>query len=445
MHLPSIKHHVGFVVFACLITGLLVGLGLAFGQFAGTSEVAISVYLLLAFSVAWAAVAIISSRFTDQPQRWAAVPAAVLALLAAVLLIWPGLYTEAFIGWLWPIALLVLLAWMVVQSRRHLHSPVRAWLLYPAFVVFGFAALGGAYETVQESLNPLAEKMPGERVDVGGHQMHLHCSGSGSPTVVLDAGLGGASLDWSLVQPSLAEASQVCSYDRAGMGWSDPGSQPRSPEQIARELHVLLANAGISPPYVLVGHSLAGKNVRMFAQEHPAEVVGMVLVDARSEYVDDRTSDTKESIERRAAHLQAWGYGVADRIGIARIVGASLLGTPSSMPGETRRTIALLTTASPGRNTAADEFMERSTSDEALRAGPSLGNRPLIVLAASKNMEDVAYWPEGQQAQAALSSAGRLIVVEDSSHYIHWDHPDEVIDAVQVVIAMAPRGGADGR
>jgi len=445
MRLPSIRHHVGFVIFACLTTGLALGLGLAFGQFAGTSEVAISVYLLLAFSVAWAAVAIISTRFTDQPQRWAAVPALLLALLAAILLVWPGIYTEPFIGWLWPIALLALLAWMVVQSRTYLHSPVRAWLLYPAVGVLSLVALGGACETVQESLNPLADQMPGERIDVGGYQMHLYCSGSGSPTVVLDAGLGGASLDWSLVQPSLAETSQVCSYDRAGMGWSDPGPQPRSPEQLAKELHVLLTNAGISPPYVLVGHSLAGKNVRMFAQEHPDEVVGMVLVDARSEYVDDRTSDTKERIERRAAHLQAWAYGVADRIGIARFAGASLLGTPPSMPGETRRTIALLTTASPGRNTAADEFMERSTSDEKLRAGPLLGNRPLIVLAASENWEGLAYWSEGQQAQAALSSAGRLIVVEDSSHYIHWDHPDEVIDAVQAVITMAPRGGADGR
>jgi pimeloyl-ACP methyl ester carboxylesterase len=93
---------------------------------------------------------------------------------------------------------------------------------------------------------------------------------------------------------------------------------------VAKELHVLLTNAGISPPYVLVGHSLGGKNVRMFALEHPDEVAGMVLVDARSEYVDDRLSSSEKSMQTRAANLQAWGFGVARRIGLARIAGASL-------------------------------------------------------------------------------------------------------------------------
>jgi pimeloyl-ACP methyl ester carboxylesterase len=435
MRLVWIRHHIGLVVFGCLTVGLLLGFGLAFLQPAGGAETTISVYLLLAFSLAWAAIAIISSRYTDQPQLWAAVPAILLAGLAGVLLIWPGLYIEAFIGWLWPIALLALLAWIAVQSRRRLHSPIRAWLLYPTVGVLSLMAMGGIYETVQEAGRPLSDSRPGELVDVGGHRMHLYCSGSGSPTVILDAGLGGSSLDWSPVQPSLAESTKVCSYDRAGMGWSDGGPQPRSPEQVAKELHVLLTNAGISPPYVLVGHSLGGKNVRMFALEHPDEVVGMVLVDARSEYVDDRLSSSEKSMQKRAANLQAWGFGVARRIGLARIAGASLLGTPPSLSGETQRTIALLATAPNSRNTATDEFMERSTSDDMLRDAPSLGDRPVVVLAASKSMEDLAFWPESQQFQAALSIEGQLIIVEDSGHSIHWDHPAEVIAAVQTVIA----------
>ena len=124
---------------------------------------------------------------------------------------------------------------------------------------------------------------------MGGYSLHIQCVGTGSPTVVLDAGLGGTSLDWNLVQTEIGPTTQVCAYDRAGMGWSDTGPAPRTPGQIARELHTLLTNAGIPGPYVLVGHSAGGKNVRMFALQYPDEVAGMVLVDARSEYVDAHT------------------------------------------------------------------------------------------------------------------------------------------------------------
>src|SRR5690606_33293767 len=126
----------------------------------------------------------------------------------------------------------------------------------------------------------------GRMVDVGGYKLHLDCRGQGSPTVILDAGLGASSLDWALVQPELARTTQVCSYDRAGMGWSEAGPEPRSPARLADELHTLLQIAGAPGPYVLVGHSLAGKNLRLFAAAHPVDVAGMVLVDARSEIVD---------------------------------------------------------------------------------------------------------------------------------------------------------------
>jgi pimeloyl-ACP methyl ester carboxylesterase len=139
---------------------------------------------------------------------------------------------------------------------------------------------------------------------VGYYRLHIHCVGEGSPTVVLDAGLGGFSLDWSLVQPELAATTRVCAYDRAGYGWSDPSPQSRTPGQIVEELHTLLLNAGIEGPYMLVGHSAAGKHVRLYADRYPHDVVGMVLVDARHESVDANRSPEALAAEHKQQQQQ---------------------------------------------------------------------------------------------------------------------------------------------
>ena len=125
-------------------------------------------------------------------------------------------------------------------------------------------------------------------VDVGGYNLYVNCRGFGAPTVVLDAGLGVASDSWVLVQPEVAEFTRVCIYDRAGVGQSDVGPQPRTSKQIATELHALLNHSGVEPPYVLVGHSFGGLNMRMYASAYPDEVAGMVLVDASHEDWDAR-------------------------------------------------------------------------------------------------------------------------------------------------------------
>jgi pimeloyl-ACP methyl ester carboxylesterase len=302
--------------------------------------------------------------------------------------------------------------------------------------IAGLAVAGAGYEAIAARGDAQRYPAPGQLVDVGGYRLHIQCVGTGSPTVVLDAGLGGASLDWSLVQPALGAITRVCAYDRAGMGWSDPGPAPRTPGQLARELHTLLTNAGIPGPYVLVGHSLAGKNVRMFTLQHPDEVAGLVLVDTRSEYVDAHISTAEADNFPQELQAQGAQYTVARRLGIARLFGANLIGIPSSLPDTTRTAMALLTSQPQAIAATTAEGTERATDDGALEAAPLLGDRPLMVLAAEDSMTHLPFWPEAQQRMAALSTAGRLIIAQGSRHAIHWDQPALVIDAVQQMVAQ---------
>src|SRR5689334_15205133 len=270
-------------------------------------------------------------------------------------------------------------------------------------LIAGLALAGAGYEAIAARGDAQTYPPPGRLVDIGGYRLHIQCVGTGSPTVVLDAGLGRTSLDWSLVQTAIGQTTRVCAYDRAGMGWSDPGPAPRTPSQIAGELHTLLGNAGIAGPYVLVGHSLAGKNVRLFALQHPDEVAGMVLVDARSEYVDEHTSPAEAQAFQQAMARQGTIYGLARALGVVRLVGASQEGTPA-LPSETRLAMALFTTGQRDIATTAAEGQQRAADDRQLQAAPSLGALPLIVLAAGQNMEQTPYWAEAQRRQAALST-----------------------------------------
>ncbi|HEY1659767.1 MAG TPA: alpha/beta hydrolase, partial [Candidatus Sulfotelmatobacter sp.] len=142
------------------------------------------------------------------------------------------------------------------------------------------AAAGAIYQEIGTEKDRHAYPMPGDFVDIGGYRIHIDCLGHGSPAVILDSGLGDSFISWEKVQPKIAQFTRVCSYDRAGLGYSDSSPRPRTSRDMAEGLHVLLQKSGIPSPYILVGHSMAGYNVRIYQNLYPAEVVGMVLVDA---------------------------------------------------------------------------------------------------------------------------------------------------------------------
>lgn len=324
----------------------------------------------------------------------------------------------------------------VRPPRRQSGRQVARGLGLLAVVIAALAGVGAAYEMAAGMSDRSAYSPPGRLVDIGGYRLHIDCRGEGSPTVVMDAGLGGSSLDWTLVQPELAKSTRVCVYDRAGMGWSEASPfLPRSPGRIAEELHLLLETAGVPGPYVLVAHSLAGKNARMFAAAYPEDVAGMVLVDTRSERIDAQTSKSEAEAFLAALEAQATAYSLARRLGIARLFGAALVDAPL-LSQATATKIALLQTQQMAINATVLEGRERAADDLTLTSA-SLGSIPLAVVAAAESMEAIPGWTSAQEALAASSTSGRLIVAPRSSHAIHLDEPDVVIESVRSILMTA--------
>jgi pimeloyl-ACP methyl ester carboxylesterase len=300
-------------------------------------------------------------------------------------------------------------------------------------LVAAVVLVGAAYESIAGSSDASRYPPTGRLVDVGGYQLHLDCRGEGSPTVVMDAGLGGSSLDWALVQDELATTTKVCTYDRAGMGWSDTGPGPRTPKHIADELWALLNNAGLKPPFVMVAHSLAGKNARMFALAHPHSVTGMVLVDARSEYVDANTSKADADAFSAAIGTQATVYTVARRIGVARLFGASLADQPL-VKNDVATEMVLLQTQPAAVSETVSEGLARA-ADDATLANSKLGSMPLAVIVASDSLQNTPNWPAAQKQLSQLSTAGELVIAQNSGHYVQLEQPNVVIDTVRTILA----------
>jgi pimeloyl-ACP methyl ester carboxylesterase len=324
------------------------------------------------------------------------------------------------------------------------------WVVWTGRILLGLLALiivlaasGATYQAIMAAGDTKRYPPPGQLVDVGGHRLHLYCVGEGSPTVVLDAGLGAFSLDWGAVQPGVAASTRVCAYDRAGLGWSEAGPRPRSPQQFADELHTLLTNGGIPGPYVLVAHSISGKTARLFASQHPNEVAGMVLIDARHESVDDHLTPEQVAAEdTQQRHFQDMIKWMA-RFGLVRVLWAPAW--PKMLPGsenltpETRTAIGVLQARPRQIDNALAEGQGRMDSNGQLRNAAPLGDKPLIVLASAQNIDHLPDWKEAQQIMTGLSTNSRLIVAP-SGHAIHFEQPALVVESVHQVLDAARTG-----
>jgi pimeloyl-ACP methyl ester carboxylesterase len=317
------------------------------------------------------------------------------------------------------------------------HWLLRRILLGLLALVLGLAAAGMIYQNIFEARDLRFNPMPGRRVDVGGYKMHINCTGDGSPTVILDSGLGDSYVSWRKVQPQIAKFTRVCSYDRAGMGFSDSSSQPRTSKVIAGELHELLRAAGIAPPYVLVGHSMGGYDVRLYASLYRNEVAGVVLVDASHPDQASRLPLELQSMDgswlREAEFME---YSMP--FGIPRLFGFC---DEDPVPRA----------AECNFHSAAESVAElKAFSESAAQtaATGSLGDMPLVVLSHDPDRPsadlpaDLAKptndaWEKMQEELAHLSTRGTQVIAKNSAHYIQIDRPDVVIDAVRNVVGQA--------
>lgn len=301
-----------------------------------------------------------------------------------------------------------------------------------------------AYEGISERYDAAMFSPPGVLYQVEGKTMHLYCTGEGAPSVILDSGIGSAALGWGLVQPEVAKVTRVCSYDRAGYGWSEPGLPPRTSDRLVDELHALLNSAGITGPLLLVGHSFGGYNMQVYAHRYSQEVVGMVLVDSAHER-------QTELFGKSITPLLWWvrmGQGTA-HLGLARMFGLPT-GSVDNLPDSVKGSAMAQGVRPQAYGTLHSEL--ESFKESARQAGEvaTLGDMPLVVIMQGNrsNHPDVLdpiparymdEWRRLQRELAKKSSRGVLIEGDGVGHLIPQERPDMVVDAIVDVVEQYRR------
>lgn len=306
---------------------------------------------------------------------------------------------------------------------------------------------------------------PGKLVDVGGWRLHLNCSGAvrpGQPTVILEAGLGDFSVEWSLVQPGVAAFARVCSYDRAGDGWSDIGPTPRTLHQIVYELHTLLERADVQPPYVFAAHSYGGWLAQLYQSMYPVDVLGMVLVEPGADDPQRMTADGR--VVRSSTLATGRTTPTVKRSGPLRIeaippqalaqirAGLSSARQHANDPPRDRlptdaqrmrawalgRTGHVLAAVNPFENDELTALRTRGPLERRF-----LDSLPLIVIARGRPEEGDSDTAAVEQAHrqdlasiAARSRRGRLVVAAKSDHHVQLEEPAIVISAIRDVLAL---------
>jgi pimeloyl-ACP methyl ester carboxylesterase len=289
---------------------------------------------------------------------------------------------------------------------------------------------GSIYESVAEAADIQAYPPLGQMVDVGGYRLHINCTGTGSPTVIIEAGLGGWSLPWNAVQEEVAKTTRVCTYDRAGMGYSEPSPQPRYAQQFSDELHTLLERANVEGPYVLVGHSLGGLTVRIFAHDYPTEVAGVVLVDSMS---PRQSQSSTEIVPQTSYQASVFSFPFfLGRIGLVRIL-AEPLGLIQTLPAQDQPAYAAFAVTPQTAQTFVDEAFGIQVSLAQANAVSSFGNIPLIVLTASLNQQ--TDWQMMQTELLALSSNSQQLFAE-SGHNIEEEQPEAAVAAILNMVSQ---------
>ena len=376
--------------------------------------------VLLAFGLGWALMAFLADRYGGQPQRWMFVPAAAMLITGLILMVvqpGPGLMDLA--SWIWPVAVAALAIWTFLEMRRQLPGRGR-WLVGGLVAALLLIAIAGGLATIGTATTP-RDMANGRLVDVGGRSLYLECRGSGSPTVILQAGLGGSATAWERIAPVVAQQTTVCSYDRAGHNRSDEAG-PQDGIAVAKDLHELLAKAGIPGPYVIAGHSSGGPYIRDYFASYPDDVLGMV-------FIDSQPPDAFTALPQYPAFFQSYSLlaGIAPSLARVGLIGPLLGGSGRE---------ATIAAARGGR----DEVRALPAVLTQAAAVTSIGDRPLIVVSASPG--DQPGWMDAQARLAGISTNGVQRVVDGTHESVLTgeDAPTSV-QAILDVLAAVRTGG----
>ncbi len=277
---------------------------------------------------------------------------------------------------------------------------------------------------------------PGMYIWNGNLKNHFFCQGDGSPTVILQSGLGGYSLDWILVQPRLAKITRVCSYDRAGYGWSGAGTLPRSAPRIAQELNQLLRLSGEQPPFILAGHSFGGLINQFFAAKYTDDVAGLLLIDSASSNQFDfmEKQNSLHTLSPTGSNFVLYNtFSVPDALPVEYQTLARIL-------AKRRKTVRAL-------YSELRHFRYSAQSLDQLPAKP-VGNMPVIVVSRgvgnnkpvddTKSYKREAIWQQLQKELANNNNAP-LLISSTNNHYIQLSDPDLIIDALKLILENIKR------
>ena len=321
----------------------------------------------------------------------------------------PGNGAMTAMSWIWPAPMLALAVYVGVRARRDLPARAR-WILVPIVAVLALAPVAAVYENLTVVRDRHTYAAPGTTYVVGGHRLYLDCRGQGSPTVVLDNGLGEVAASWARIVAQVDTTTRVCAYDRAGQGWSQDASRAQDGVAAAQDLHTLLSMAGEHGPYLLVGHSIGGTYALTYAAQYPQQVAGMVLLDSSSP--EQFTAIPSYSGQYAVVHRVLALTPTLNRLGLGRVIAAF---TPSHLPTAAADEVTALTASAHGARSASGEWQVLPTLFTQAQALTTFGHRPLAVLTATESLQTMGGWAAAQDRLAALSTRSVHQVV-DSTH-----------------------------
>ena len=299
------------------------------------------------------------------------------------------------------------------KRKREFPSWVRRILLGLAIVPIALGVIGAIYQALATEIDRRRYGPPGRLVDVGGYRLHLYCTGEGRPTVILDALFPGTVSNWVWIQPEISRTTRVCAYDRAGLGWSESGPVPRDADQHGRELHALLNEAAIAGPYILVGHSLGGLSVQMFAAQNPDQVAGMVLIEGT-------TPDTWKRLGKpEGVGVDRNQLAVAPflaRLGIFRLGLIPSYSSDPDLPPQQRMELQAFFNSVKSLETIRDVDASFTLALDQVRNAARLGSKPLAIVLGSKGDGATEQLRDLFIQQAALSTNSLTHVVDGATH-----------------------------